>query len=135
MKKKKIICVILLSSAIIWLLLDGFFYLNFGNTRTSTIHARNSDATVVQFELTHHIQELNIPKDSDAVINGEIVNSGQTLHYLRVYQNEYLKEELLLGDESCFPKISSTGLQGSQTEQYQKHGIAENRFQNKISVR
>ena len=104
MKKKKIICVILLSAAIIWLLLDGIFYLNYGNTRSSTIHARNSDATVVQFELTDHIQELNIPKDSDAVIKGEIVNSGQTLHYLRVCQNDYLKEDLLLADGSYSPE-------------------------------
>ena len=50
-------------------------------------------ATGVQGEVTYHLQELNIPKNSDAIINGEIRFEGHSriVSYLLVYQNEYLK--------------------------------------------
>lgn len=98
MNKKKTALIIFLSFAGIWILLDVFFFICFNNRRISYIQLQNYMATGVQGEVTYHLQELNIPKNSDAIINGEIRFEGHSriVSYLLVYQNEYLKEDFLI---------------------------------------
>ena len=100
MKRRKILLALLLMMGIVNILLTGLYYLRFDSQQLSRIRTRNYQATIIQYEISEHIDKLDFPELTNIIITGEIKNDFCEVDYMVVYPNSYSDKELwLIGDD------------------------------------